>query len=207
MRREFPFKIKIIRSNRQTTNLSVVADTAVIRTNLVTTDRFIEELLVKHKSWITKQLLINQEKEEHFLLLGKKYRIEKIASEKYGYQFKDDVLLCYVDDEKELTNIYDDIYFAHQEKLKTIIQHCLDNFPLKPKEIRIKRLSKTYGICHNNKKISINLYVLKYSREFIEMVIYHELCHLQEMNHSAKFYQLLQKYAPNYRELKKEART
>jgi len=205
MLKDYDFKVKIIRSNRRTTALHVVGDIVLVKTNLVTTDKIINELLEKHSTWIKKRIKIN-DKEELFLLLGREYEIKKIASDKYGYKFTDDTLVCYVSNEEDLMNIYDEIYCANQEILKEIIKSCVDNFMVKPKEIHIKRLRRAFGICHSNRKISINLYVLKYSRQFIEMVVYHELCHLLEMNHSEKFYEMLRQYSPNYKRIKKEAR-
>ncbi len=199
------FKVKVVRSQRRTTALHIVGATVLVRTNFATRDQEITDLLNKHQSWIKKKL--NQPKaDEVFLLLGQEYQIEKVASGKYGYSLQPETLTCYVSKEEDLLQIYDEIYLAHQDQLKAIIKHCLERFPDKPKAIYIKRLKSAFGICHKNKKISINLYVLKYSPAFIEMVVYHELCHLSEMNHSTRFYDLLRQYAPNYRQIRKEAR-
>ena len=205
MLKSYSFKVKVIRSIRRTTALHVVGDTVLVRTNFATTDQAINECLDKHENWIKKRIKAN-DKEEIFLLLGKEYQITKVASDKYGYKFVKDTLICYCSNEEDLMNIYDEIYLSYQDKLKEIIKNCIDNFEVKPKEIHIKRMKRAFGICHSNKKISINLYVLKYSRQFIEMVVYHELCHLLEMNHSANFYEMLQKHSPNYRQIRKEAR-
>ncbi len=204
MLKDYDFKVKLIRSSRQTTVLQVVGDTVLVRTNYATSDQRVNELLAKHRSWIRKKLKQPRD-EEIFLLLGKEYQIIKQASDKFGYRFTDDSLICYVSDEKDLLLIYDEIYLSKQERLKSIIAACLAVFPYQPKEIRIKRLKRTFGICHANKKVSINLYVLKYSEPFIRMIIFHELCHLVEMNHSLAFYDLLKEYVPNYKQLRKEA--
>jgi len=42
------------------------------------------------------------------------------------------------------------------------------------------------------------------SNELREYVVAHELCHLEEMNHSKDFWQLVKKTVPNYKELRKE---
>ncbi|MDE6181991.1 MAG: M48 family metallopeptidase, partial [Eubacteriales bacterium] len=34
----------------------------------------------------------------------------------------------------------------------------------------------------------------------IDYVVLHEICHLKEMNHSKNFWNLMEKYMPNYKE-------
>lgn len=39
--------------------------------------------------------------------------------------------------------------------------------------------------------------------EGIDAVVVHELCHMAQPNHSNKFYELIEKYLPNYKEIDK----
>ena len=68
---------------------------------------------------------------------------------------------------------------------------------LKPNNIRIRDISYAWGSCSTNKNITISLKLIKY-------VILHELCHLKYMNHSKNFLNLVEKYIPAYKEIKKE---
>ena len=47
---------------------------------------------------------------------------------------------------------------------------------------------------------------MAYSRQAIEYVCLHELCHLKYMNHSKKFWDLVEYYMPDYKLVKKELR-
>lgn len=38
--------------------------------------------------------------------------------------------------------------------------------------------------------------------EAVDLVVVHELCHIQEMNHGPRFYALLERYLPDWRERK-----
>ncbi|MCI8352964.1 MAG: M48 family metallopeptidase [Clostridia bacterium] len=75
---------------------------------------------------------------------------------------------------------------------------------IKPNKIRIREIKYAWGSCSSNKNITINLKLIGYSKEAIRYVILHELCHIKHMNHSKKFWELIETYMPNYKEVKKE---
>jgi len=47
---------------------------------------------------------------------------------------------------------------------------------------------------------------MKLPLPIIEYVVVHELSHIKEKNHSQKFWALVEKFLPNYRELTEELR-
>lgn len=95
-----------------------------------------------------------------------------------------------------------------QEQFKQIIetnaQELIKITGLIPNKIRIKDIKYAWGSCSSNKNITINHKLIVYSEMAIRYVILHELCHLKYMNHSKKFWNLVQKYMPEYKEVKKE---
>ena len=44
---------------------------------------------------------------------------------------------------------------------------------------------------------------MEYPEEAIDLVVVHELCHIQEKNHGPAFYALLARYLPDHKERKK----
>ncbi|MCI8481707.1 MAG: M48 family metallopeptidase [Clostridia bacterium] len=87
-----------------------------------------------------------------------------------------------------------------EENVKDLIQ--LTN--LKPNRVRIRDIHYAWGTCSSNRNITINQKLICYSKKAIRYVILHELCHLEYMNHSGKFWELLETYMPDYKEAKKE---
>ena len=68
-------------------------------------------------------------------------------------------------------------------------------------ELRIKKMKTRWGTCNiTAKRIWINYELVKYPIECLEHTIVHELTHLLETNHTPRFYSLLGKYYPNFRE-------
>lgn len=95
-----------------------------------------------------------------------------------------------------------------KEEFKKIIEKNVNELVqltgLKPNKITIKQIKYAWGSCSSKKNITLNLELIKYSQEAIRYVILHELCHIKYMNHSKDFWNLVEKYMPNYKLVKKE---
>ena len=66
-----------------------------------------------------------------------------------------------------------------------------------PEEYSISKMS-TLGKCEEH-KIIINPEVVKYNRDIIDYVVLHQYCHLKHKNHTKYFFNMLEKYLPNYK--------
>ena len=95
-----------------------------------------------------------------------------------------------------------------KEKFKEIVEkdanELVKQTGLVPNKITIKKIKYAWGSCSNKKNIAINLELIKYSEQAIRYVILHEFCHIKYMNHSKDFWNLVEKYMPNYKQVKKE---
>lgn len=95
-----------------------------------------------------------------------------------------------------------------KEEFKSIIEKNVNELikqtGLMPNKITIKQIKYAWGSCSSKKNITLNLELIKYSRQAIRYVILHELCHIKYMNHSKDFWNLVEKYMPNYKQVKKE---
>lgn len=95
-----------------------------------------------------------------------------------------------------------------EEQFKKIVEknasELINTTGLIPRKIRIRDIKYAWGSCSNNKNITINKKLISYSELAIRYVILHELCHLKYMNHSKNFWDLVQKYMPEYKKAKAE---
>jgi predicted metal-dependent hydrolase len=71
-------------------------------------------------------------------------------------------------------------------------------------EFKLVRMSTQWGSCSPHGTINLNPALIKAPRHCIEYVILHELCHLQEHNHSQRFYGLLDRHMPGWQAAKAE---
>lgn len=67
---------------------------------------------------------------------------------------------------------------------------------------RIMTMTKQWGSCSKQGQLMLNPHLIKASKECIDYVILHELCHIAEHNHSEKFWRLLTQVMPNWKEVK-----
>ena len=74
---------------------------------------------------------------------------------------------------------------------------------LKYSRIKITSAKTRFGSGSSDKNICFSYRLMLYPQKARDYVIIHELCHLVYMNHSKKFYSLLEKYLPDYKERKR----
>lgn len=69
---------------------------------------------------------------------------------------------------------------------------------------RILTMQTQWGSCSPKGLLTLNPYLVKAPVQCIDYVILHELCHLAEHNHSARFYQLMTQVIPDWEKTKKQ---
>ncbi len=93
------------------------------------------------------------------------------------------------------------------DELKRIVTISIEKYAyllkVRPNQVRIKNIKYAWGSCSSKKNISINVKLAKKREKVIEYVVLHEMCHLKYMNHSKKFWNLVETYMPEYKEYKK----
>jgi predicted metal-dependent hydrolase len=96
----------------------------------------------------------------------------------------------------------------YQEKARCIFQERLTE--LLPKttwvtgipSFRVMTMKTQWGSCSTKGNLMLNPHLVKASKECIDYVILHELCHIAEHNHSERFWRLLTQVMPNWKEVK-----
>lgn len=70
-------------------------------------------------------------------------------------------------------------------------------------QISVKKMSSRWSSCSSKRNISFHYRLLFLPLKLSDYVIVHELCHIAELNHSKRFWQLVRKTIPDYIERKK----
>ncbi len=89
----------------------------------------------------------------------------------------------------------------YEQIAKVEIERAMEKYRIKlgfaPDEYEIKKIN-TLGKCEEN-KITIHPKIVKYNRKIIDYVVLHQYCHLKYKSHSKKFFDMLEKYNPDYK--------
>lgn len=66
--------------------------------------------------------------------------------------------------------------------------------------VTIRNQKTRWGSCSSKGNLNFNCLLMCAPEKVLDYVIIHELCHRMEMNHSKRFWLLVEKYMPSYRE-------
>jgi len=92
-------------------------------------------------------------------------------------------------------------HFYKREAIKFLsqrVEYWAQQTKLVPAQVRFREQKTRWGSCSSKRMINLNWRLVVFAPEIIDYVIVHELCHLQHMNHSASFWNLVQKHLPDY---------
>lgn len=74
------------------------------------------------------------------------------------------------------------------------------------KKICIRAQKTRWGSCSSRGTISLNRSLMFLDKKLIQYLMLHELCHIRFMNHSPKYWQLVESFQPKYKYYEKKLR-
>ncbi len=145
--------------------------------------------------------------------LGKEYIVKIIASEKNHIYIENDSIVIYSshDGERLKKQYMDFLKIQAQEVFLLIVQKAY--FDMKEERlpkftVLIRNMKTRWGTCNiRTNVVTLNLQLIKTDIACIYQVVCHELTHFKIHNHGKDFYNILEKYVPNWKELKKDMNT
>lgn len=148
--------------------------------------------------------------EEHYFL-GNKYKLVVNITNKSSVKIENNNLLLNIN--KKLENTKENkekiLNKFYKEQLLLILNELIpkaeQKMQVSASEYKIKNMKTKWGTCNiTQKRIWFNLQLAKKPIECLESVLYHELTHLYEKNHTKRFYNLLDYYYPRWSEIEEE---
>lgn len=132
--------------------------------------------------------------EDEVLLFGEIYSIDtqeagflRAKLEKIRTASPKNIIKCYDAFYKEYANDFICLRVMYFSQLMN----------LEYSDIKFRKMKSRWGSCSSRKVLTFNTELIKIKKELIDYVVVHELAHIQHMNHSKKFHDLVDKYLPD----------
>ena len=163
-------EVSVIRSGRKTVSIQVKPNEVIIRAPLRMKEKEIEKFVEAKRNWIEKHLKSLSEKQKS---------LENIEP------YSDEEISSFVKKAKEI--------------IPNKVEFYADKIGVTYNRITIRCQRTRWGSCSSKGNLNFNCLLVLLPDEIIDSVIVHELCHRKHMNHSAKFYEEVEKVFPEYR--------
>ncbi|HYF66195.1 MAG TPA: SprT family zinc-dependent metalloprotease, partial [Herpetosiphonaceae bacterium] len=209
-------------SRRKTLGISVHRDGRVaVKAPLGSDPAAVERIVRRRAGWIVKQQQVfaaqpppraplQYRAGESHRYLGRDYRLRVLAGAAERVALDGEHLLVVARDtapdrvERLLAAWY------RAEAARIFAERLAACFPLVAgwgvayPRLSVRRMRARWGSCGASGHILLNLRLIHRRQELIDYVMFHELCHLKEHNHSPRFYALLDNVLPDWRRLRQE---
>jgi len=213
---------ELIELPRKTFGLTVYPDMKIVaKVPVGTKQKDIDVFLKKKWRWLDAQLAFfsrfNQRRYakeyvsgESFLYLGKQHQliVKRANADKVRLMRGKLEVYSSADayDSKYTKKLLDGWYkkrldIVFDERYKQILKNFeLDDEPV----LHVRQMPKRWGSFVSKKKIVLNPILIQASKDCIDYVITHELCHMYHNNHGKQFWSLLDQKYPGWQKVKEK---
>lgn len=145
--------------------------------------------------------------EAHYLW-GKPYKLQIVYEDTRARVMKEGTKIVMYAPESatvaERKSLMTEWYRAELKRVLDIAsKHCEQRTGVTAGEFRIKNMKTKWGTCNiEERRIWINLQLVKKPPECLDYVLVHELVHLLEANHTNRFQSLVEEFYPAWQEAK-----
>ena len=209
------------RRQRRTLGLKITAEGLVIHAPMRVSQRLIEDLIKQKSDWVLKKLTALQSKQvapfawqhgDKLWLLGNEVTLT-VQIEPRVKAVRYDAGLVQIG----LPNIDDKTVISHKI-IQWYKKEALADFArrlsvhsaklgVNTPKLLLSNAKSRWGSCNSKKEVRLNWRLLQAPPHIINYVICHELAHLKEMNHSAKFWAVVASIYPDYKQAEKDLKT
>ena len=216
----YSYRYELMPQARKTLSLTVRPDMGiVVRCPEYAPEERINEFLKRKWIWLSKQLKFFArfqrtiyEREyvsgESFMYLGRQYELIVKRGEDNQVSLTKGKLV--VTTKRPVSDSSHNKYLIekwYQERAESVFDdlygEALTRFDYKHKpELILRKMNKRWGSFTGNRRIILNPRLIFSSKDCIDYVITHELCHLRYKNHSKTFFRYLKSKMPDWEKRK-----
>lgn len=138
---------------------------------------------------------------QSFLYFGRNYRLALVEEGKEPLEFKGNRFLLKKEYAASAEKHFREFYRKKaKEKITERLQHILPKFNKQPTSVKVMDLQYRWASCTPQHGLNFHWKCAMAPVRVIDYIITHELVHLSYPNHSAKFWDEVDKKMPDYRE-------
>lgn len=198
------YNVLIEKKNNKNLYIRVKEDlTILVTANYLTSKKQIIDVLNNNQEYLRKMIVKRKqelEKSKYILYLGNKYDL--VFSNLFDSVEVDNNKI-YAKDKTQFDKWYkkqmQKLFEEHYELLYNSFEENIPHF-----RMRIREMKTRWGVCNvKSKTVTLNARLIEYPLEALDYVIVHELSHLIHFNHSKSFWNLVEKYKPDYKKIRK----
>ncbi len=205
------------RSQRRTVGLKITQTGLVIHAPKRISQSQLEDIILQKSDWVLRKLAsvtankipeIQWQHGEQLLFLGNAVTltIEHNARSK-AVEYEPGVLQLAMPNQDEML-IARKVVQWYKKQAVTDFTRRLEIFSnklgVKFTSLTLSNAASRWGSCNSKKEIRLNWRLLQAPPHIINYVVCHELAHIKEMNHSAKFWATVASIFPDYKSAEKE---
>jgi len=189
-----------------------------VRAPLRTPKGDIDSFVASKNQWILDTLAnqhIQIEKKETFVidygsnitLQGKQYIITKKSGARAGFDGTVFYMPPGLTPEHIKTTCVQIYKLVAKSHISNRVAYFSAQMGVAPSVIKINSAKKRWGSCSSSKSLNFSWRLIMAEDSVIDYVVVHELAHLAEMNHSSRFWAVVARVLPDYKERKKQLKS
>ena len=181
-------------------------------------ERAVPGILEQHDGWVQRtlerlgraQLPSRVEAPNHvqFPALGEHWQIQYLDDDggRYGCRPQNDGLLRVSGGMSWQPAMIRWLARKGRQHLVPWLHQVSDEIGLPYRDATVRGQRSRWGSCSSRQQINLNYALLFLPPRLVRYLFIHELCHTRHMNHSARYWRLVERFEPDYRDLDKALR-
>ncbi len=174
----------------------------------------VREFVVRFTPWIERKVAAMQPsaravepmpREVFFELTGERFTVDwPAASGSLHFMGADRLQIAATDPARARAFLRGWLREAAEERLAPRLRALAEELGLDVTRVAIRCQRTRWGSCSARGTVSLNACLLFQREPVVRYLFVHELAHTREMNHSRRFWRLVESFEPNYRPLDRE---
>ena len=205
------------RRSRRTVGLKITAEGLVVHAPKRIFEFQLNQILQEKSHWILNKLQAREANQidkiqwidgEHLLYLGNDIQLKLINNVKKSTRFENSELQIHAPEASIHSVCCRMVLMWYKKQALLDFSRRLEilsaklGVPTPP--LTLSNAGSRWGSCNSRGEVRLSWRLLQAPPYIINYVICHELAHLKQMNHSPKFYAVLESLFPNYKAAEKE---